>query len=225
MKKSIILIKLFFSIILNSKGKYAFIRTIRENANVLDVGCGNDSPYITKTIRKDIHYVGLDIETYHQSSVSFEAADDFIFAKPLKFHEKIDDFPDNFDAIICSHNLEHCHDYASVTNSMLNSLHKGGTIYISFPCEESVNFPSRAGCLNFYDDPTHKNVINYNYYINHLNKMGLKIQFSRKRYRPIIPFLIGLLYEPFGYIFNKQAPAGGTWALYGFETIIIAKKI
>ena len=38
---------------------------------------------------------------------------------------------------------------------MCISLKKGGILYMAFPCEESITFPSREGTLNFYDDPTH----------------------------------------------------------------------
>ena len=40
--------------------------------------------------------------------------------------------------------------------AMLQSLKDGGQIFISFPSERSITFPSRAGTLNYYDDLTHK---------------------------------------------------------------------
>ena len=39
---------------------------------------------------------------------------------------------------------------------MLDSLKIGGLIYLSFPCEKSVNFPKREGTLNYFDDKTHQ---------------------------------------------------------------------
>lgn len=224
MKSPSIKFKHLLSRMITPKGKSSFLASIPPKGKILDVGCGNESPLIAKTIRRDIHYVGLDIETYNLSSESIEAADSFFLTNQKNFHEKIHELPNDFDAIICSHNLEHCNDYMAVTKAMAKSLKKEGTLYISFPCEESVNFPNRDGSLNFYDDLTHKNVISYTPYIDGLKKMGLKIVFSKKRYRPIFPFLIGLIFEPFGRVMNRQAPLGGTWALYGFETIIIAKK-
>jgi 2-polyprenyl-3-methyl-5-hydroxy-6-metoxy-1,4-benzoquinol methylase len=217
-------IKRHISKLIKSKGKYSFIDSIREHGNLLDVGCGNNSPYIVKTLRPDIHYIGLDIGIYNQTPNYAKYADEFILTEPDTFHSKIEEYSNEFDAIVCSHNLEHCNDYMAVTLAMIQSLRKGGTIYISFPCEESINLPSRRGCLNFYDDDTHKNLIPYSSFISVLKQNGMNILFATRRYRPAIPFLIGLICEPFCRLLNKQAIAGGTWAFYGFETIIIAKK-
>jgi hypothetical protein len=35
---------------------------------------------------------------------------------------------------------------------------------------------------------------------------------------------LGLLLEPVSMLSKKCIPFGGTWALYGFETVIIVKK-
>ena len=47
--------------------------------------------------------------------------------------------------------------------------------------------------------------------------------FFKKRYRPIVFFLIGLILEPISIITKRCLK--GTWELYGMETIIHAKKI
>ena len=210
--------------LIKSKGNYSFIDSIITNGKVLDVGCGNNSPYIIKTLRPDIYYVGIDIGIYNQTTEYNMYANRFILADSNNFHSKIEEFSDEFDAIICSHNLEHCNDYIATTSAMIKSLKKQGKIYISFPCEESIGFPNRHGCLNFYDDSTHKNLIQYSAFIATLKENEMNIVFATKRYRPTLPFLIGLICEPFCRLLNKQAPADGTWALYGFETIIIAQK-
>ena len=210
---------------INPHQKLCYIDSIVQNGKLFDIGCGNNSPYIVKTIRPDIYYVGLDIGVYNQTHVPSQYANEFIITEASRFHEKIAEFPDTFDSVISTHNLEHCDDYEKVTLAMLRSLKKGGTIFISFPSEESIRFPHRRGTLNFYDDSTHKNIIPYSSFISLLKQNGMNILFSRKRNRPFIPFIIGLLCEPFSRFFDKPAPAGGTWALYGFETIVIAQKI
>jgi len=210
--------------LIKQKGKYSFIDSIVANGKVLDVGCGNNSPYIIKTLRPDIYYVGIDIGVYNQTTEYNVYANKYILANSNNFHLKIEELSNEFDAIICSHNLEHCNDYIATTLAMIKSLKKQGDIYLSFPCEESVGFPSRHGTLNFYDDSTHKNLIQYSAFIAMLIENEMDIVFAVKRYRPALPFLIGLICEPFCRLLNKQAPTGGTWALYGFETIVIAKK-
>lgn len=217
-------IKDFIVKLLKSRGKNSFIDSIVENGKVLDVGCGNNSPCVVKTLRPDVYYVGLDVGVYNQTTDYNMYANKFIITEPDDFHSKIEEYSNEFDAIICSHNLEHCNDYMAVTLAMIKALKKGGRIYISFPCEESVRFPSRYGTLNFHDDNTHKNLIKYSSFISTLKQNGMDILFATKRYRPVILFLIGLLCEPLCRLLNKPAPATGTWALYGFETIIIAEK-
>ena len=216
--------KKILSKLTGTKGKYSFLNDIVDGGKVLDVGCGNNSPYLVKSLRPDVYYVGLDIDTCGQTMDDHKCADELILTKAETFHSKIEDFSEEFDGIICSHNLEHCNNPWFVTSAMVGALKQGGTIYISFPCEESVNFPSRKGCLNFYDDSTHNKIINFSAFLNFLQSQGLVVLFAKKRYRPVIPFLIGLVSEPFCRLMNMQAVAGGSWALYGFESIIIARK-
>lgn len=210
--------------LLKPRGKYSFIHSIVKHGKVLDVGCGNNSPFIIKTLRPDLHYVGIDIGIYNQKTDGNQYADELIITDPGSFHSKIAEFKEEFDAVISSHNLEHCDDYMAVSLAMLQSLRKGGIIYIAFPSEESINFPSRPGTLNFYDDSTHRNIIEYDSFIEELESEGMNIVFAAKKFRPLIPFLTGLAFEPFGILLNRQAPVHGTWALYGFETVIIAEK-
>src|ERR1039457_228261 len=57
--------------------------------------------------------------------------------------------------IVMSHVIEHLHNGDKVIASLLSKLKKGGIIYLEFPSERSVHFPSKRETLNFYDDPTH----------------------------------------------------------------------
>ncbi|MDR1556299.1 MAG: class I SAM-dependent methyltransferase [Tannerellaceae bacterium] len=221
-----LLIKLQLLSILVPNGKSAFIKKyIPENGKVMDVGCGNNSPYRTKILRSDIYYIGLDIGIYNQSSDVNEYADEFIIVKPEKFHQAIEQYSNELDTVISAHNLEHCNDYSQVIGTMLNSLNRGGYLYLSFPCEDSVHFPSRKkGTLNFYDDSTHKHIISFESIIQTIELSGFSVIFARKKYRPFFLFFLGLLCEPFARITNRVLPYI-TWALYGFETVIIAKKM
>lgn len=210
--------------VLRPKGFYNFIDSVDVGSKLLDVGCGNNSPYIVKSLRPDIYYVGIDVGVYNQTSDYSKFANEIIITEPATFSETIAQNKEKFDAIISRHNLEHCNDYVQVLLAMLGALKKGGTIYCAFPCEESVNFPSRAGSLNFYDDKTHKAPIPYSSVLTLLKDNSMQIQYATKRYRPLILFVVGALLEPLCRITKKQAILGGTWALYGFESIIIARK-
>lgn len=209
---------------LQRRGKTAFISTVSEGGKLLDVGCGNDSPYVTKVQRPDVFYVGLDVGDYHQTAEPRGYADQYIVTSPEGFADEIGRFPDRFDAVISSHNLEHCLDPGEVLRLMLRSVKPGGRFFLAFPCEESVRFPHRGMTLNFYDDATHLTVPPYAGTLESIESAGFDIEFATKRYRPPLPFLAGLMLEPVSFLLKHNMPWRSTWALYGFESIIWARR-
>lgn len=219
-----ILAKKIFYHFVNPRGKINFINELPLNARILDVGCGNSSAEMVKAFRPDIYYVGLDIQDYNQTADSIRIANEIHYTSPENFHARIEEFGPVFDAVISTHNLEHCNDYVAVTKAMVSVLKPEGKLFIKFPCEASASFPSRNGTLNFFDDETHKNLIPYKEFIQLLLDLKVVLLFNKARYRPILLFLIGLICEPYCRMKNKHAPWTATWALYGFETTIICRK-
>jgi SAM-dependent methyltransferase len=217
------LLKSFALSLLVPKGMAGFLNSVVKNGKLLDVGCGNQSPFRIKAQRPDVFYVGLDIGDYNQSANCQRYADQYIITSPELFDAKIVDFPDSFDAVISSHNLEHCDQPEKTLRAILASLKRGGRLYLSFPCEDSISFPSRNP-LNFFDDPTHTHPPEFNHTVEAIRSAGFNIEFVAKRYRPPIPFLLGLLLEPLGYLLKRNMPVRSTWALYGFETVIWASR-
>lgn len=217
MKKS----KLFYEKNFRSRGKYAFLDILNYGSSILDVGCGNDASYNIKTCYPSLKYTGIDIGNYNQTKPML--ADEFILTSPEEFSKSISSFHNHFDAVISSHNLEHCNHREETLIAMANAVKPGGLIYLSFPCEASIGFPSRSRTLNYFDDPTHKGLPpNFDLVIQTLIEKGFNIQFSTRRYRPCFLSILGFIQEPFAYIGNNILQ--GTWALYGFESIIWAKK-
>lgn len=208
--------------ILRPNGKAAFLKGIPYGTKILDVGCGNDSPYAAKMQRPDLYYVGIDIGDYNQEHPPALYADEYITTSPDNFSAEIDKLRNQMGAVISSHNLEHCSNQERTLQAVLSALRPGGRLYLSFPCEESKGFPSRAGCLNFYDDPTHKTVPSFEKVMAQIASAGLTVDYCQRRYRPRTGVLVGLLLEPLSVFRRKVMP--GTWALYGFETVIWAKK-
>ncbi|MHB8303518.1 MAG: class I SAM-dependent methyltransferase [Acidobacteriaceae bacterium] len=210
-------------VLLHPRRKMAFIYSIAKHGRVLDVGCGNDSPEITKRARPDIVYTGLDVCDYEQAHSVTDYADEYRIVSPENFTAEIGNRPNSYDAAICSHNLEHCMEPEKVLSATLKALKKNGIIYLAFPCAESVRFPSRQGTLNFYDDKTHVYVPQFSRILDTVRQHGCEITFARERYRPWRLFLIGLVLEPVSAIRKKVIR--GTWSFYGFESIIWARKI
>lgn len=214
-------IKLKIHALLRPNNKIDFLRSLNSTANILDVGCGNNSPYLTKKILPQCHYVGLDISDHNQTSIN--KSDIYVVTTPENFNQEIFKFEEEFDAVVSAHNLEHCNNREETLLAMMRSLKIGGKLYLSFPSPESLEMPSRKGTLNYLDDSTH---IGYppDYYdiLEKLTKNNFQIIFSKKNYRPKIMGLIGRILEPLSIIKNKVMI--GTWEYHGFESITIAKK-
>ena len=211
----------FLKKILRSKSKVSFLTSLDSECLILDVGCGNNSPFLVKSILPNAHYTGIDIGDYNQQKPNL--ADEYIVTSPEGFVSSILSLPKNFDVVISSHNLEHCDDRLGTLSAMLSILKPGGRIYLSFPSEETLTFPSRAGTLNYADDKTHQGQPpNFDDTLNLMKSKSFSIEFCARNYRPLGLRILGLLLEPLSR-FNGRLYLG-TWEYYGFESIIWARK-
>jgi len=203
--------------------KSKFIKTVKNRGVLLDAGCGNSSPYRTKRMRPDIYYVGVDVGDYNQAAPNL--ADEYAVSLPDEFHDTILNLGQRFDAVISSHNIEHCCDRQKTLDALIKVLKPGGKLYLSFPSEASVTFPTRKGTLNYYDDKTHTGVPpKFDDVIEKLKAQTMEISFACKSYKPFFLYFIGFLLEPLSKITKKCLIGRATWAYYGFESVIIAVK-
>jgi SAM-dependent methyltransferase len=207
-----------------ARGKGGFLGGLPQGSVLLDVGCGNGSPHWFKTKRPDLYYVGLDVGDYRQVGQPAEVANEYLVVPPERFAASIEEMPARFDAIVSSHNIEHCAEPERVLQAMLAALKPGGLLYLSTPCEASIRFPSRVGSLNFFDDDTHVAPVRLNSMLATCRSSGGEIEYVSERYRPFALALKGLLLEPYCRLKRKVSFDGATWALYGFESIIWVRK-
>ena len=199
--------------------KEHFINSAKSGTRVLDVGCGNNGAKKLKLINGSLHYVGIDIQDYN-----FEPgyADEYIIVEKEIFAKKIASMV-NIDYIICAHNLEHVDNPFELLNAFSKCVSTNGELFLSFPSEKSINFPSRKGTLNYYDDTTHNNQVpDFDLVLDQLNQGGFETIHVFQNYQPFFMSFLGFLMEPVSKYLGKVMP--GTWAYYGFETIIWAKK-
>ncbi len=195
-----------------------------DQPRILDVGAGSHSATITKQWIPNCHYAGIDItREYDNTEDDFKAMDDFFEMDLTKLD--FNSIPNNsYDLIVMSHVIEHLQNGDEVIVGLLPKLKQHGILYIEFPSERSVNFPSMRETLNFYDDPTHCRI----YTTMELSKLLSAKNFS------IISFgirrqLINILVMPVKIIIQlltkRYVRAGVFWDLYGFAEFVVAKKI
>ena len=97
----------------------------------------------------------LDVDDYNQSEYSKGEMDRYVEVTPDDFAKEIESMKDQFDVVISRHNIEHTNEPRRCVAAMAGALKKGGRLYMAFPSEHSTKLLSRGGTLNFYDDPTH----------------------------------------------------------------------
>ena len=207
----------YIKVILKPRGRAAFLENLEENASLLDVGCG--SRFLKIATNKQIgYYLGLDI--VNRSSGNMPGNIQVIHGNPEDFSELILNIDYKFDAIISCHNIEHCNQPINTLKAMITRLKKGGFLYLAFPSEKSLYFPSRRGCLNYFDDPTHKDCPpDFTKIIDTCVNSELEVIFQSLCYKPLSMRIIGAILEPLSKLLNKCL--FGTWELYGFESILI----
>lgn len=211
-----------------------FIRPIRiktiltfinkTDPKILDIGSGSHSPVITKKWLPGCHYTGVDKDKkFNNDDADLKAMDEFIEMDLTKL--QFDKIPDNnYDIIIMSHVIEHLYNGDSVVAGIVPKLKTGGIIYLEFPSERSIHFPSMRETLNFFDDPTHCRIYNLKEVCNILMQNNIKILKAGicRRFINILVIPVKVIYHllTVGYV-----RAGVFWDLYGFAEYVAGKKI
>ena len=215
-------VSVLFNKTFRPRGKYSFLNKLAPNSTILDVGCGNNSPFIIKSNFPNLNYTGIDVGNWNQTKPLL--ADNYIITKAETFATEIAKFSNHFDAVISSHNIEHCNDREKTIEAMLGAIKPGGRIYISFPCEKSINFPRRQGVLNYFDDDTHKySPPGFKNFREILRLNNFQIQFAVEQYQPAFLWFFGLMMEPISRA--QRRVREGTREYFGFESIVWAKKL
>ncbi len=83
--------------------KYSILYGIDQKSNILDIGCGNHSPILIKSILPYSNYTGVDIDYYNLDENDKSVADNlFIFPRD-SFFESIESIDSKFDLILATH--------------------------------------------------------------------------------------------------------------------------
>jgi hypothetical protein len=214
------MVKNFLDVFLRPHSKKAFIGKLDSTASVLDIGCGNDSDKIFKQLLPEAHYVGVDI---HEAPIGY-LGNEYVLSNSERFNVDVSGALRKVDVVISAHNLEHCNNYEELVE-ILAEAENVKKIFLSFPSSVSLNLPvSKYGTLNFYQDPTHNKLPNLFFILDKLKKKGWNIDFYSNSYKPLIPYLIGLLWMPVFKLTSIESPLFGTYSFYGFETVVWASR-
>lgn len=195
-----------------------------QGLRILDIGCGNGSPTLTKRWFPDCHYSGADIQQYSNTDADLAAIDVFY---PLGMNGSgYDAIPDNsFDFVILNHVVEHMPAPLPILTSICSKLKPGGRIWIAFPSIRSLSLPQAKGCLQFCDDDSHIYVPDVREISNILLANGVKILHAG-RSRDTLRALLGALRLPWALLnrlFTGKL-SGGLWYLLGFEDHVFGQR-
>ena len=137
--------------------KFRFVRGKLTMAapRILDIGCGNGSPSLTKKWFAGCHYAGADIQRYKLSNADVAAMDEFYqLGADGSGYDAIPQA--SYDLVILNHVIEHMREPGPIVARLCGKLKPGGYMWIAFPSQRSLTLPHSVDeTLNFYDDPTH----------------------------------------------------------------------
>jgi SAM-dependent methyltransferase len=204
---------------------YFYSKYKNKSITILDVGCGNESPSVTKKYFPNCFYHGVDREIYNNTPDDMSLIDKY-YELDLEL-SYLDEIPDNYyDLIFMAHVIEHIDNGLDVVDRLSKKLKPGGHLYIEYPSLKSLRLPSADGSLHFCDDGTHKKLYSMLDLSNRLMGSACTIIVGKTR-RSLIRILlcpIGLLFNVFYFLIKRRLHCWLLWDLFGFSEFIIAKK-
>ena len=210
--------------------RFLALRELGDSPTILDVGCGNHSPTLTKKYFPGATYHGVANEEWNLDARDRELMDAF-FQLDLDTVGDLDTIPNGqYDAVICSHILEHVDQYERVIGWLAQKLKPGGILYVEVPSARSLSFPRAKdgflgvrGCWNFYDDPTHKVMVNLGVVQDKLRAGGLQVSeiSTRRLWRRV---LLLPAYAAAGIATRGYIPASVLWDISGFAEVLTARR-
>jgi len=212
--------------------RLAFVRPYLPGGRVrvLDVGCGNHSPRITKRYLPDCVYHGLQKSRWNLDEGD-DRSIDRLYEVDLDDRSGPDTVPDAaYDAVICSHVLEHLRAPGRALALLARKVAPGGVLYVETPTARSLRLPRAEngwmgfrGCLNFRDDETHVKPVDPRTVVEVLRGAGLGVRGPAPRWMwrrvLLLPFYCAGCLATKGFV-----PASVLWDVTGFACYVIGIK-
>ena len=197
-----------------------------DRLRVLDIGCGNHSPTITKRWLKNCIYTGADIAEYNLNADDRLAMDEFVIVgADGSGYEQISD--GTYDLVLMSHVIEHMRDPLPIVAALCRKLKPGGYIYLAFPSVRSLSLPAASDtALNFCDDPTHIRIADVREIAQTMLDNDMRvIQAGRSKDMP--RYLLGAMLYPYALLHRAvtgRMRGRGLWHYLGFEDMVLGQR-
>jgi SAM-dependent methyltransferase len=209
-----------------TKFLYARRRLTEPAPWILDVGCGNHSPSVTKHWFPGSHYSGADIQRYNLDDRDLASMDDFYtVTTDGSGYAAIPD--SSYDLVLLHHVVEHMSDPIPILTELCSKLKPGGYIWIAFPSIRSLGMPqAAAGTLQFCDDDTHIHVPDVREISNVLLENGVRILHAG-RTKDTARTFVGLGVLPWRLLMwalTGKLNVYGLWYLLGFEDHVFGQR-
>ena len=209
--------------------KFRFVRGRLQSASprILDIGCGNGSPTLTKKWFPGCHYAGADIQRYKLSDADVAAMDEFYqLGADGAGYEAIP--AASYDFVILNHVVEHMQDPGPIVARLCAKLKTGGYFWIAFPSERSLTLPHSVDeTLNFYDDPTHITLPKVDEIAGILKANGVAVLDagrSREGFWTTLADVVKLGKRLAKKLFTGKFSGRGMWYLLGFEDHVFGQR-
>ena len=194
---------------------------------ILDIGCGNGSPSVTKRWFPGCYYAGADIQRYNLSEVDDAAMDEFFWLG--MDGSGYDAIPDaSFDWVILNHVIEHMAEPGPIVARLCRKLRAGGYIWIAFPSRRSLTLPHSVDeTLNFYDDPTHIAVPDLREIADVLTAHGVTVLHagrSREGFFTTLRDGLRLAKRVVKWKVTGKFSGKGMWYILGFEDHVLGQR-
>lgn len=208
--------------------KFRYVRgKLGAAPRILDIGCGNGSPSITKRWFPGCHYGGADVQRYNLSGADDVAMDEFfqLGADGSGYTE----IPDaSYDFVILNHVVEHMAEPAPILAALCAKLKPGGYIWIAFPSLRSLCLPHSVDeTLQFCDDATHVYLPDVREVANLLLANGVKVLHagrSREGFFTTLTDIFKLCKRLIARLFTGRFSGRGMWYLLGFEDHVFGQR-
>jgi 2-polyprenyl-3-methyl-5-hydroxy-6-metoxy-1,4-benzoquinol methylase len=208
--------------------KFRFVRSRLPRApRILDVGCGNSSPTLTKRWFPGCHYAGADIGRYNLSDADEAAMDEFFpVGADGSGYEAIPEA--SYDFVILHHVVEHMAEPGPIVAALCAKLKPGGYVWIAFPSLRSLALPHSVDeTLQFCDDPTHVRLPAVREMANILlaNQVNvLHAGRSREGFFTTMTDVLKLGKRLAVKLFTGKFSGRGMWYLLGFEDHVFGQR-